>query len=195
MDREHQFQEHVTGRCEYRILLLFDRFEFTDHASHPGFNITGHRLEIDRHTRRTAHHDWRAGEKADARKPPEALRFPAVDSASESLTSNRNAAEMSAALAMLIPWLASARGSGLHPRLTCAQSIHRAIFYIQKHMAGSTTKKRIGRPPTGQRPNVLTRLDLQTLSAIDKLAKQQGVSRSAMIRQLLTEAIEARKKS
>jgi hypothetical protein len=60
-------------------------------------------------------------------------------------------------------------------------------------MARSTTKKRIGRPPTGQRPNVLTRLDLQTLHAIDKLARQQGVTRSAIIRQLLTEALETRK--
>jgi hypothetical protein len=69
MDREHQFQEHVTGRYKYRILLLFDRFKFTDHPSHTGFDIAGHRLEIDWHTGRTAHHD-RLPEKADARKPP-----------------------------------------------------------------------------------------------------------------------------
>jgi hypothetical protein len=39
-----------------------------------------------------AHHN-QPPEKADARKPPEALRFPAVDSASESLTSSRVAAD------------------------------------------------------------------------------------------------------
>jgi hypothetical protein len=49
---------------------LFDRFEFTDHPSHPGFDITGHRLEIDRQTARPAHHDRPPREKADARKPP-----------------------------------------------------------------------------------------------------------------------------
>jgi hypothetical protein len=63
-------------------------------------------LEIDRHTGRTAHHDRPPGKKADARNPPETPGNPVVDSAPESLTSDRNAVEMSAALAMLTPWLA-----------------------------------------------------------------------------------------
>jgi hypothetical protein len=76
------------------------RFEFTDHPSHPDFDITGHRLEIDRHTGRAAHHDRSPGEKADAQTRPIALRLSAVGDAHLSLTSDRNAAEMSAAWTM-----------------------------------------------------------------------------------------------
>jgi predicted transcriptional regulator len=62
-------------------------------------------------------------------------------------------------------------------------------------MAKSTTKKRIGRPPTGQRPNALTRLDPKVIDAIDKLARQQGTTRSEIMRQLINEALAARKRS
>jgi metal-responsive CopG/Arc/MetJ family transcriptional regulator len=61
-------------------------------------------------------------------------------------------------------------------------------------MAKSTAKKRMGRPRTGERPNILTRIDHETLDTIDKLAKQQGVSRAEIIRQLIAEALDARRK-
>jgi hypothetical protein len=60
-------------------------------------------------------------------------------------------------------------------------------------MAKSTIKKRIGRPRTGERPNVLTRLDHQTFDTINKLAKQQATTRAEIVRQLITEALQARK--
>jgi len=61
-------------------------------------------------------------------------------------------------------------------------------------MAKSSTKKRIGRPPTGQSPQVMIRLPKQLLSAIDKLARDQATSRSEIMRQLMTEALAARKR-
>src|SRR5215467_3363144 len=128
VDREHQLQEHVTGRCKYRIPLLFDRFEFTDHPSHPGFDITGHGLEIDRHTGSTAHHGRPPGAKADARKPPATLRSPAVDSAPKDLTSDGDAVEMSAALAMLYPMVGVSTWVGPQSRLTCAQCFRTRQF-------------------------------------------------------------------
>jgi hypothetical protein len=74
------------------VLLLLDRLKLTDDAPQPGFDITGDHLEIDRDAGRAAHHGW-PPEKADARKPPENPRNPAVDSASESLTAVSLAAE------------------------------------------------------------------------------------------------------
>jgi hypothetical protein len=61
-------------------------------------------------------------------------------------------------------------------------------------MAKSTTKKRIGRPPTGERPGAIVRLTKQTLDTIDKLARQEGTTRSEIMRQLIDEALAARRK-
>ena len=52
----------------------------------------------------------------------------------------------------------------------------------------------MGRPPTGQSPQVQIRLPKQLLSIIDKLAREQATSRSEIMRLLLTEAITARKR-
>jgi len=71
----------------------------------------------------------------------------------------------------------------------------RSIYGLQKLMAKSSTKKRVGRPPTGQSPQVMIRLPKQLLTTIDKLARDQATSRSEIMRLLLTEAIEARKRS
>jgi hypothetical protein len=56
-----------------------------------------------------------------------------------------------------------------------------------------TTKKRMGRPPTGRSPNALTTLNPKTLETIDRLAHQQNTTRSAIMRQLVEEALKARK--
>jgi hypothetical protein len=64
----------------------------------------------------------------------------------------------------------------------------------RKSMARSSPKKRMGRPPTGQSPQVQIRLPKQLLSTIDKLAREQATSRSEIMRLLLTEAITARKR-
>jgi hypothetical protein len=57
-----------------------------------------------------AHHDRPPSEKADAPKPPATLWSPAVNSAREYLTSDRNAAEMSAAFTRAYPrvWVRAA---------------------------------------------------------------------------------------
>jgi hypothetical protein len=61
-------------------------------------------------------------------------------------------------------------------------------------MAKSTIKKRMGRPRTGERPNVLTRLDREMFDTINELAKQQATTRAEIVRQLIAEALEARRK-
>jgi metal-responsive CopG/Arc/MetJ family transcriptional regulator len=61
-------------------------------------------------------------------------------------------------------------------------------------MAKSSAKKRVGRPPTGKNPQVIVRLPKQLLSAIEKLARDQAATRSEIMRQLMTEALAARKR-
>jgi metal-responsive CopG/Arc/MetJ family transcriptional regulator len=58
----------------------------------------------------------------------------------------------------------------------------------------SKTKKRMGRPPTGRMPQTVLKLPRQTLDGIDKLATEQKVTRAEIMRQLLAEALEARRK-
>jgi metal-responsive CopG/Arc/MetJ family transcriptional regulator len=62
-------------------------------------------------------------------------------------------------------------------------------------MKKSTAKKRMGRPPTGRTPLVSMALPKQTLDTIDKLARQHNTTRSTIMRQLIDEALAARKKS
>jgi hypothetical protein len=113
-----------------------------------------------------------------------------------SLTSDRNAAEMSAALAMLHPWLALARGSGRNPDSRALSHYSRATLVGNiSLMKTSTPKKRMGRPPTGRMHQTALALPKQLLDGLDKLARQQGVTRGEIMRQLLAEALEARKKS
>jgi hypothetical protein len=88
------------------VRRLLDRLKLANDPSHPCFDITSHGLEIDGHPWRAAHHDQPPGEKVDARNPPETMRFPAVNGAPESLTSNRVAADSVSSLAMgSSPWL------------------------------------------------------------------------------------------
>jgi Ribbon-helix-helix protein, copG family len=63
------------------------------------------------------------------------------------------------------------------------------------HMPKSSTKKRIGRPPTGHDPNFSIRLPKQLIAAIDKIAKETNGNRAETIRLLLAEAVAARRKS
>jgi hypothetical protein len=62
-----------------------------------------------------------------------------------------------------------------------------------KSMAKSTVKKRTGRPPTGHNPNFTVRLPKQLVATIDKIAREENTTRAEIMRQLMTEALEARK--
>jgi metal-responsive CopG/Arc/MetJ family transcriptional regulator len=62
-------------------------------------------------------------------------------------------------------------------------------------MAKSSAKKRVGRPPTGKNPQVIVRISKQLLAAIDELARKQTTTRSEIMRQLMTEALETRRKA
>jgi hypothetical protein len=91
-------------------LLLLDRLKFADYPSHSGADITGDRLEVNRPLRDQCHHDRAPNKNADARTPLATMRSPAVDSAPKYLTSDRNAAEMSAAFTRAYPrvWVRAA---------------------------------------------------------------------------------------
>ena len=60
-------------------------------------------------------------------------------------------------------------------------------------MRKSTHKKWIGRPPTGRSPTATIALPRQLMDTVDKLAREQKVSRSRIIQNLITEALEARR--
>src|SRR5215469_8384206 len=96
MNAQHHIQPDRSGICQNRIALLRDRLEVGQHALDTRLHVLGGGNQVHGHPWGTAHHD-RPPEKADALKPPETLWSPAVDSASRYLTSDRNAAEMSAA--------------------------------------------------------------------------------------------------
>jgi len=95
--REREFEKNVARRGENRILVLFDRFESPNHPPHPVLDVAGDCLKVNGLARGAAHHDRPPSEKADAPKRPATLWSPAVGSAPKYLTSDRNAAEMSAA--------------------------------------------------------------------------------------------------
>jgi hypothetical protein len=185
MDRHVDIDVDIAGLRKDRVLLLFNGLKLADDATDLRFDVLGHRLEIDRHSGRAAHHGRAAGEKADA--------SPAVDSASKYLTSDRDAAEMSAALTMLTPWLASARGSGRNPGSRALSVFTTKQFrgYLNS-MRTSTPKRRVGRPRTGKMPQTALKLPDQLLKRIDKIAHEKKLSRGEIIRQLLTEALDAR---
>jgi hypothetical protein len=86
--------------------LLLDRLKLANDSPHSCFDIASDGLEIHRRAWRAAHHDRPPSENADAKPPPKSPGIPVVEIAPKYLTSDRNAAEMSAALAMLEPWLA-----------------------------------------------------------------------------------------
>jgi hypothetical protein len=121
MDRHVDIDVDIAGPRKDRVLLLFNGLKLADDATDVRLDVLGHRLEIDRRSGRAAHHGRAAGEKADARKPPETLWSPAVNSASKYLTSDRDAAEMSAALAMFIPWFALGPAGCSSTRFAAAQ--------------------------------------------------------------------------
>ena len=92
MNRDVEVDVNITRRDENRILLQFDRFEFTDHPSYPSLDVTGHRLEIDRNARRAAHHD----------RPQRLLWYSEIEV--YGIVAARGI--IPAAWAMLIPWFA-----------------------------------------------------------------------------------------
>jgi len=61
-------------------------------------------------------------------------------------------------------------------------------------MAKSTAKKRIGRPPTGAGTTIAIRIPTQAIEAIDKRAKEQNTTRTAIARQLLMQALGLKQK-
>jgi hypothetical protein len=90
------------------VRLLLDRLKLANDSSHPCFNITGYGLEIDRHTRRAAHHD-RPSEK-DAPRPTGNPEIAHGDRRVSSLTIGRHPRPMLGARAMLTPWFALGAG-------------------------------------------------------------------------------------
>ena len=56
-------------------------------------------------------------------------------------------------------------------------------------------KKQRGRPATGHDPNLTFRMPKQVIAAIDKIAKENNTTRADIARQLITEALAARKKA
>ena len=113
---EYHIEENIARLCENRGRLLFNCFELADDPPNPDLGVARDSLKIDRDPWWAAHHNRLPLEKADARKPPETPGLPPVDSASKYLTSDRNAAEMSAAWTMFRPWFALGPfGCSQHP--------------------------------------------------------------------------------
>jgi metal-responsive CopG/Arc/MetJ family transcriptional regulator len=54
-------------------------------------------------------------------------------------------------------------------------------------------KSRAGRPATGTDPLIAARLPRELILRLDRYAKEQGVSRSKALRELITEALDKRK--
>jgi hypothetical protein len=54
--------------------------------------------------------------------------------------------------------------------------------------------KRMGRPPTGYDPLVALRLPGKTIAWLDRNAKEQKISRSKFMRQIITERMNEVKK-
>jgi Ribbon-helix-helix protein, copG family len=83
----------------------------------------------------------------------------------------------------------------LKPLGRSAQPCHSKQFMsVIKSMAKQAKKPR-GRPATGHDPQYSVRLPKQIVAAIDKIAKETHSGRAATMRQLITEALEARKRS
>jgi hypothetical protein len=75
-----------------------------------------------------------------------------------------------------------------------ASPYSKATFVYKTLMAKSTGKKRIGRPPTGAGSTIAIRIPTQAIEAIDKRAKEQKTTRTAIARQLLMQALGLKQK-
>jgi hypothetical protein len=58
----------------------------------------------------------------------------------------------------------------------------------------ASAKKRPGRPATGLTPTAVIRLPKQAIELIDKRAREQKTTRSAILRQIILEAIDLKSK-
>ena len=67
-------------------------------------------------------------------------------------------------------------------------------FVYKTPMTTSSEKKRVGRPPTGAGTTIAIRIPTQAIEAIDKRAKEQGTTRTAIARQLLMKALGLKQK-
>ena len=70
------------------------------------------------------------------------------------------------------------------------------LYGLHKAMSRSSpsrAKRRTGRPATGHNPNFTVRLPKHLVATIDKIAREQSTTRAEVMRQLMTEALEARK--
>jgi metal-responsive CopG/Arc/MetJ family transcriptional regulator len=56
-------------------------------------------------------------------------------------------------------------------------------------MRKSTEKKRMGRPPTGRTPIVNLTLPTEILEAVDKIAREEKSTRSAIIRRMVADGV------
>jgi hypothetical protein len=106
---------------------------------------------------------------------------------------------MLGAWTMLVPWFALGAGRVLAHLAGPAQPFRLNQFMATINpMAKSSTsarKKRPGRPATGHDPQYAVRLSKQIVAAIDKIAKETDTGRATVMRQLIIEALEARKRS
>jgi len=57
MDAHIEIHINIAGLQENRIRLLFDRLKLTDNLTDLSLHVASHRLKVDRHSGRTAHHD------------------------------------------------------------------------------------------------------------------------------------------
>jgi hypothetical protein len=126
-----------------------------------------------------------------------------VQDAPEYLTSDRNAAEMSAAWTMIDPWFAlGLSGCCKRPGSPQVRLIPRdaADFTLNEKSCASQcriasvakVKKRMGRPPTGMNPMVGFRCPPALTRRVDNWAKRQPdkPARGEAIRRLLTDALD-----
>jgi hypothetical protein len=71
-----------------------------------------------------------------------------------------------------------------------------SVFFGYTKIMGKsiTVKPKRGRPATGRDPLVGVRIPAEVITALDKWAKDEGVSRSEAIRRLIESAIESKRK-
>jgi hypothetical protein len=96
------------------------------------------------------------------------------------------------------PWFALGAGRVLAHLAGPAQPFQLNQFMIIINQMPKSTiparKKRPGRPATGHDPQYAVRLSKQIIGAIEKLAKETNTRRATVMRQLIIEALEARKR-
>jgi hypothetical protein len=102
--------------------------------------------------------------------------------------------ESTAAWAMLHSWFALGLRRCYQHRRGPLNRVGQVFSVYGNSMKKSSAKKRIGRPPTGVDPMTSVRVPKSDLDMIDKLARDQQKTRSEIMRQLIAEALDARRR-